>query len=60
MNLPFIPNSLEIAIDLACPQTLNTGGFEIASGLAPPELGAGGRLGKMCVIIGLIWYYIDR
>jgi hypothetical protein len=45
-----IPNQSFIVIDLACPQTPNVGGFETVFGSAPPELGAGGRIGKICII----------
>jgi hypothetical protein len=68
-----IPNPLEIATNLACPQTPNTGGFETSSGSAPPLLGAtalggfpdlkqvawaGGRFGKIHIIDFGIWYYV--
>ncbi|MFM2429908.1 MAG: hypothetical protein RLZZ511_1121 [Cyanobacteriota bacterium] len=27
----------------------------MAFGLAPPQLGAGGRFGRVCIVICLIW-----
>jgi hypothetical protein len=46
-----IPNQSSIDIDLARPQTPNTGGFETASGLAPPELGDGGGSARSVSLI---------
>jgi hypothetical protein len=40
------------------PPNPNNGGFETTSGLTPPELGAGGRLGQICIIDFWIWHEV--
>jgi hypothetical protein len=69
--LVLIPNQSFIATDPAFPQTRatcfksgnppnavasNPGGFETAFGSTPPELGVGGRFGKIRNIDFWIWY----